>query len=83
MKANMSSRAGACGATRASGDRGDPRRGRQPGGLFIFTRDITERRNAQASLERVQEQLAQSQKMEALGQLKNFPGVQRRSCQGA
>src|SRR5262249_58377013 len=30
---------------------------------------ITERREAQASLERAQEQLAQSQKMEALGQL--------------
>ena len=34
-----------------------------------ITRDITERREAQASLERAQEQLAQSQKMEALGQL--------------
>jgi hypothetical protein len=42
------------------------------GGLMGFvniTRDITERREAQASLDRAQEQLAQSQKMEALGQL--------------
>ena len=42
------------------------------GGLVGFvkiTRDITERREAQASLQRAQEQLAQSQKMEALGQL--------------
>ena len=38
-------------------------------GFVNFTRDITERRHAQASLERAQEQLAQSQKMEALGQL--------------
>jgi len=44
----------------------------ESGGLMGFvniTRDITERREAQASLERAQEQLAQSQKMEALGQL--------------
>jgi PAS domain S-box-containing protein len=38
-------------------------------GFAKITRDITERREAQASLERAQEQLAQSQKMEALGQL--------------
>ena len=38
-------------------------------GFVNITRDITERRDAQASLERAQEQLAQSQKMEALGQL--------------
>jgi PAS domain S-box-containing protein len=38
-------------------------------GFVNITRDITERREAQASLERAQEQLAQSQKMEALGQL--------------
>jgi PAS domain S-box-containing protein len=38
-------------------------------GFVEITRDITERREAQASLERAQEQLAQSQKMEALGQL--------------
>jgi PAS domain S-box-containing protein len=38
-------------------------------GFVKITRDITERRQAQASLERAQEQLAQSQKMEALGQL--------------
>jgi len=38
-------------------------------GFVSITRDITERREAQASLERAQEQLAQSQKMEALGQL--------------
>ena len=38
-------------------------------GFAEITRDITERREAQASLERAQEQLAQSQKMEALGQL--------------
>ena len=37
-------------------------------GFVNITRDITERREAQASLERAQEQLAQSQKMEALGQ---------------
>jgi PAS domain S-box-containing protein len=44
----------------------------EAGGLVGFaktTRDISERREAQASLERAQEQLAQSQKMEALGQL--------------
>jgi PAS domain S-box-containing protein len=38
-------------------------------GFAKITRDITERREAQTSLERAQEQLAQSQKMEALGQL--------------
>ena len=38
-------------------------------GFVNITRDITERREAHASLERAQEQLAQSQKMEALGQL--------------
>jgi PAS domain S-box-containing protein len=38
-------------------------------GFVNITRDITERREAQDSLERAQEQLAQSQKMEALGQL--------------
>src|SRR6266699_1471846 len=38
-------------------------------GFVKITRDITERREAQASLERAQEQLAESQKMEALGQL--------------
>src|SRR5260370_1682096 len=40
-----------------------------PVGFAKITRDITERRAAQAALERAQEQLAQSQKMEALGQL--------------
>jgi PAS domain S-box-containing protein len=38
-------------------------------GFVHITHDVTERRNAQVSLERAQEQLAQSQKMEALGQL--------------
>jgi nitrogen-specific signal transduction histidine kinase/ActR/RegA family two-component response regulator len=38
-------------------------------GFVNITRDMTEKREAQASLERAQEQLAQSQKMEALGQL--------------
>jgi PAS domain S-box-containing protein len=38
-------------------------------GYAKITRDITERREAQLALERAQEQLAQSQKMEALGQL--------------
>jgi PAS domain S-box-containing protein len=38
-------------------------------GFVKITRDMTEKREAQASLERAQEQLAQSQKMEALGQL--------------
>jgi PAS domain S-box-containing protein len=38
-------------------------------GFAKITRDITERRNAQISLERVQHQLAESQKMDALGQL--------------
>ncbi len=41
----------------------------RPVGFAKITRDITERRAAQAALERAQEQLAQSQKMEALGQL--------------
>ena len=42
------------------------------GGLIGFakvTRDITERREAQVALQRAQEQLAQSQKMEGIGQL--------------
>ena len=38
-------------------------------GYAKITRDITERREAQLALERAQGQLAQSQKMEALGQL--------------
>src|SRR6185437_1881308 len=38
-------------------------------GFAKITRDITERRNAQEALERTQAQLAQAQKMEALGQL--------------
>lgn len=38
-------------------------------GFAKVTRDITERRNAQAALEQVQKQLAESQKMDALGQL--------------
>jgi PAS domain S-box-containing protein len=38
-------------------------------GFAKITRDITERREAQMSLERVQRQLAESQKMDALGQL--------------
>ncbi len=38
-------------------------------GFAKITRDITERRDAQAALERVQHQLAESQKMDALGQL--------------
>ena len=38
-------------------------------GFVHITRDVTERREAQTSLGRAQEQLAQSQKMEALGQL--------------
>jgi PAS domain S-box-containing protein len=38
-------------------------------GYAKITRDITERRAAQLALQRAQEQLAQSQKMEALGQL--------------
>src|SRR6266516_3683734 len=46
---------------------------RDEGGTLVgyakITRDITERREAQAALARAQEQLAQSQKMEALGQL--------------
>ena len=38
-------------------------------GFAKVTRDITERREAEAKLQRAQQQLAQSQKMEALGQL--------------
>lgn len=38
-------------------------------GFAKITRDITERRNAQEALERAHQQLAQAQKMEALGQL--------------
>ncbi|WP_439924176.1 PAS domain S-box protein [Nitrobacter sp. JJSN] len=38
-------------------------------GFAKITRDITERREAQQKLERVQRQLAESQKMDALGQL--------------
>lgn len=38
-------------------------------GFAKITRDITERRDAEAALERVQRQLAESQKMDALGQL--------------
>jgi len=38
-------------------------------GFAKITRDITERRNAQLELERVQRQLAEAQKMDALGQL--------------
>jgi PAS domain S-box-containing protein len=38
-------------------------------GFAKITRDISERREAQATLEQAQQQLAQSQKMEALGQL--------------
>jgi PAS domain S-box-containing protein len=38
-------------------------------GFAKITRDITERRQAQQALELAQQQLAQSQKMEALGQL--------------
>jgi PAS domain S-box-containing protein len=38
-------------------------------GFAKITRDITEKRNAQLELQRAQEQLAQAQKMEALGQL--------------
>jgi PAS domain S-box-containing protein len=38
-------------------------------GFAKITRDITERREAGAALERVQHQLAESQKMDALGQL--------------
>jgi PAS domain S-box-containing protein len=38
-------------------------------GFAKITRDMTERRNAQIRLERAQEQLAQSQKMEAIGHL--------------
>ena len=38
-------------------------------GFAKITRDMTERREAQLALERAREQLAQSQKMEAIGQL--------------
>jgi PAS domain S-box-containing protein len=38
-------------------------------GFVKITRDITERRNAQLALDAARDQLAQSQKMEALGQL--------------
>ena len=38
-------------------------------GFAKITRDVTERREAQAALERTQQQLAQAQKLEALGQL--------------
>ena len=38
-------------------------------GFAKITRDITEQRNAQEALERAHQQLAQAQKMEALGQL--------------
>jgi PAS domain S-box-containing protein len=38
-------------------------------GFAKITRDITERRDAQLELERTQQQLAQAQKMDALGQL--------------
>ena len=38
-------------------------------GFAKITRDVTERREAQAALERAQQQLAQAQKMEALGLL--------------
>ena len=38
-------------------------------GFAKITRDITERREAQLKLEQMQQQLAESQKLEALGQL--------------
>jgi PAS domain S-box-containing protein len=38
-------------------------------GFAKITRDVTERRNTQEALDRAHQQLAQSQKMEALGQL--------------
>src|SRR4051812_7550808 len=38
-------------------------------GFAKITRDITERRDAQATLQQMQKQLAESQKMDALGQL--------------
>ena len=38
-------------------------------GFAKITRDITERREVQIALQQTQEQLAQSQKMEAIGQL--------------
>jgi PAS domain S-box-containing protein len=38
-------------------------------GFAKITRDITERRNAQAALQQAHQQLAQAQKLEALGQL--------------
>ena len=41
----------------------------QPAGFAKITRDVTEQREAAVALEHAREQLAQSQKMEALGQL--------------
>ena len=38
-------------------------------GFAKITRDITERREAQATLQKMQKQLAELQKMDALGQL--------------
>jgi signal transduction histidine kinase/CheY-like chemotaxis protein len=38
-------------------------------GFAKITRDVTERRNSQLALEKVQQQLSESQKMDALGQL--------------
>lgn len=38
-------------------------------GFAKITRDVTERRNAQLKLEQIQKQLAESQKLDALGQL--------------
>src|SRR5690606_4433542 len=38
-------------------------------GFAKFTRDVTERREAQEALEAAREQLLQAQKMEAIGQL--------------
>ena len=38
-------------------------------GFAKITRDITERREAQANLQKMQNQLAEAQKMDALGQL--------------
>src|SRR5690606_24873524 len=38
-------------------------------GFAKITRDVTERRNAQIALQEARDQLAQAQKMEALGQL--------------
>jgi PAS domain S-box-containing protein len=48
----------------------DPiREGDELVGFAKITRDITERRNAQLKLEQMQKQLAESQKLDALGQL--------------